>query len=147
VQPFAFCVPPIMTSHADANYMESRDIMVGESRMSDALYRALKSAGVEDQLAHEAAQSVVTAEGAEALATKSDVAEWRAATKAEIAESRAATKTEIAELRAATKTDIAEVRIAIADLRSELLKWNTGAMAMLTVIYSAINAALRLVRP
>ena len=41
----------------------------------------------------------------------------------------------------------AEVKVAIAELRADLLKWNLGAMATLTVIYSAIAAALRFVRP
>ncbi len=107
--------------------------------MSTALYRALKAAGVDEGLAQEAARSVVTAEGAEALATKSDVALLRA--------DFAVLKGDFAELRVATKTDIAEVRIAIADLHAELLKWNIGAMTILTVIYSAINAALRFVKP
>jgi len=35
----------------------------------------------------------------------------------------------------------------VAELRADLLKWNLGAMATLTVIYSAIAAALRFVRP
>jgi hypothetical protein len=129
--------------------------------MTTPLYRALKAAGVDDDLAQEAARSVIGVDQISALSTKTDVAEvkadlaeLRAASKADIAEvkadlaaMRAATKADMVELRAATKTDIAEVKIAIADLRSELLKWNIGAMAILTIIYSAINAALRFVKP
>ena len=39
----------------------------------------------------------------------------------------------------ATKADIAELKIAMADMRAELIKWNVGAMAALTAIFTAIS--------
>jgi hypothetical protein len=72
----------------------------------------------------------------EALATKADVLELKTELKTEIAELRS----EFVEFRADTK-------VAIAELRAGLLKWNVGAMATLTVIYSGINAALRFLGP
>jgi hypothetical protein len=82
--------------------------------MSTALYRALKSVGVDDALAQEAAQSVIGTDRETLLATKQD---------------------------------IADLKIAMADLQATLIKWNVGALAFLTVIYAAIAAALRFVRP
>jgi hypothetical protein len=94
------------------------------------------------------------------LITKRDIAELSAATKREIAELSAATKHEIAELSAATKHDIAKLsafikheiaatkseiaalRLAtkadISESRAQLIKWNVGAMAIMTAIFAAI---------
>ena len=87
------------------------------SRMVAELYDALRKAGVDEQLAREAAQAVPPAEAMTDLATKADIA---------------ATRSDIAELRAATRADIAE-------LKAELIKWNVGAMAALTAIFAAIS--------
>jgi hypothetical protein len=67
--------------------------------------------------------------------------------RGEIVELRGELRGEIADLRVAMKMESSEVRVAIAELRADLLKWNLGAMATLTVIYSAIAAALRFVKP
>jgi hypothetical protein len=88
------------------------------SVMVTELYRALKAAGVEDGLAQDAARSVVGIEHIPTLATKADVDALRLAVKADL-----------------------------SDLKADLIKWNVGAMAMLTLIYSAIGTALRFIRP
>jgi hypothetical protein len=62
------------------------------------LYDALRKAGVEEQLAKEAARAVLAADARTDLATKADLAE----------------------------------------LKVELIKWNVGAMAILTAIFAAI---------
>ena len=85
-----------------------------------ALYRALADAGANEDLAKEAAESVVySPEGA----TKADVAGAKSELQVEIAEFRAEVKADIAELRAELKGDIADVRAElkgdIADLRAE----------------------------
>jgi len=84
------------------------------------LYDALRKAGVDEQLARDAARAVLGAEARAELATKADVAELRLATKADLAE-----------LRLATKADLAE-------LKADVIKWNVGAMAVLTAIFAAI---------
>ena len=85
-----------------------------------ALYRALVDAGANEDLAKEAVENVVYAPEA---ATRSDIAELRAANKADLAEHREATRSDIAELRAATRADLAEHREAtksdIAELRGD----------------------------
>jgi hypothetical protein len=73
------------------------------------LYDALRKAGVEEQLARDAARAVLGAEARAELATKADVAELRLATKADLAE-----------------------------LKTDIIKWNVGAMAILTAIFAAI---------
>lgn len=107
--------------------------------MVTELYDALRKAGVDERLARDAARSVLGTDARTDLATKADIAELRLATKADIREVRIATKADIAELRLATKADIAELKIAMADLRAELIKWNVGAMAVLTAIFAAIS--------
>ena len=97
------------------------------SRMVSELYDALRRAGVDEQLAREAAQAVLPADAMTDLPTKADLAELKAATRADIAASRAA-----------TTTDIAELRTELAELKVELIKWNVGAMAVLTAIFAAI---------
>jgi hypothetical protein len=79
------------------------------SRMVAELYDALRKAGVDEQLAREAAQAVLPADAMTELATKADLTELRA-----------------------------DVRADIAELKAELIKWNVGAMAVLTAIFAAI---------
>ena len=38
----------------------------------------------------------------------------------------------------ATKVDLASLRTDLAELKVELIKWNVGAMAVLTAIFAAI---------
>ena len=140
--------------HADSGEDAGMSTMVAE------LYDALRKAGVEEQLARDAARAVLAADARSELATRADIAELKAATKADIAELKAATKADIAELKAATKADIAELKAAtktdmaalraefaelkastradLAELKADLIKWNLGAMAVLTTIFAAI---------
>jgi hypothetical protein len=62
------------------------------------LYDALRKAGVDEQLAKDAARAVLAADARTDLATKADLAE----------------------------------------LKADLIKWNVGAMAVLTAIFAAI---------
>ena len=68
------------------------------STMVTELYDALRKAGVDDQLAKDAARAVLAVDARTDLATKADLAE----------------------------------------LKAELIKWNVGAMAVLTAIFAAI---------
>ncbi len=105
------------------------------------LYDALRKAGVDDQLAKDAARAVVAAEARNELATKADLAELKLTTKADVSELKAEfadlkaefadLKAEFAELKASTRADLAE-------LKADLIKWNLGAMAVLTTIFAAI---------
>ena len=79
------------------------------STMVTELYDALRKAGVDEQLAKEAARAVLSPDARTDLATKADLAELRTATRADL-----------------------------ADLKAELIKWNVGAMAVLTAIFAAI---------
>jgi len=79
------------------------------STMVTELYEALRTAGVDEQLAKDAARAVLAAEARTDLATKADLVELKAATKADLAE-----------------------------LKADLIKWNVGAMAVLTAIFAAI---------
>ena len=93
-----------------------------------ALYRALVDAGAKEDLAKEAAESVVySPEGATKSDLrevrsefKGDIAELRAELKTDIAELRAELKGDIAELRAQTKADIADVKVCIAGLETRI---------------------------
>ena len=84
--------------------------MVGE------LYDALRKAGVDEQLARDAARAVLGADARTELATKAD----------------------LAELKAATKADLAELRAVMSEWKADIIKWNVGAMAVLTAIFAAI---------
>ena len=79
------------------------------SEMVAELYAARRKAGVDEQLAREAAFAVLGADARSELATKADVLTVR---------------TEL-------KADMAEMKV-------ELIKWNVGAMAVLTGIFAAI---------
>ena len=68
------------------------------STMVAELYDALRKAGVDEQLAKDAARAVLAADARTDLATKADLAE----------------------------------------LKADLIKWNVGAMAVLTAISAAI---------
>lgn len=105
------------------------------SRMVAELYDALRKAGVDEQLSKEAAQAVLPADVITELATKRDLAELRGELKADFAALRA----DFAELRADTRAEIATLRADLADTKVELIKWNVGAMAVLTAIFAAIS--------
>lgn len=79
------------------------------STMVTELYDALRKAGVDEPLAKAAARAVLAADVTTELATKADLAQLKA-----------------------------EFRVDLADLKSELIKWNVGAMAILTAIFAAI---------
>ncbi len=66
------------------------------------LYDALRKAGVDEQLARDAAQAVLGAEARTDLVTKADLT------------------------------------AGLAELKADLIKWNVGAMAVLTAIFAAI---------
>ncbi|MBI3049728.1 MAG: hypothetical protein HYY76_15595 [Acidobacteria bacterium] len=102
------------------------------SIMVTELYDALRKAGVDEQLARDAARAVLGYDTRTELATKADLARLEAATKADLARLEAATKAALARLEAATKA-------ALAELKVELIKWNVGAMAVLTAIFAAIS--------
>jgi hypothetical protein len=112
------------------------------STMVIEVYEALRKAGVDEELAKDAARAVLPADARTDLATKGDLAELSAATKGDLAELRAATKGDLAELRAATKGDLAELKAAtkadLAELKADVIKWNVGALAILTAIFAAI---------
>jgi hypothetical protein len=141
------------------------------------LYEALRQAGVDEQLARDAAHAVLGSDMQNELATKADVAllradlaDFRAATKSDLADSRTGIRAELAEFRTDMRSEFAEfktdmraefiefrsdMRTEFADFRSEaraefaskadvantrveLIKWNVGAMAVLTAIFAAI---------
>ena len=82
-----------------------------------ALYRALIDAGAKENLAKEAAESVVySPEGA----TKSDVMQAKSELQVEIANLRTELKGDIAELRTEFKSDIAALRSELKGEGSEL---------------------------
>jgi hypothetical protein len=82
------------------------------STMVAELYDALRQAGVEQELARRAASAVLSVDARMDLATKSDLL--------------------------ALKADLAEMRAEISEMKVELIKWNVGAMAVLTAIFAAI---------
>ena len=86
------------------------------STMVAELYDALRKAGVNEQLAKDAAGAVLAADARLDLATKADLV---------------ALRIEIQALRT-------EFRADLADTKAELIKWNVGAMAVLTGIFAAI---------
>lgn len=113
------------------------------------LYDALRKAGVDEDLAKSAARAVLAAEARADLATKGDLAELKAATtadiaalktelKADIAALKAEVKADMAALRAELKGDISQLRTDMAEMKADLIKWNVGAMAVLTGIFAAI---------
>lgn len=86
------------------------------STMVAELYDALRKAGVEEQLAQHAARAVLGAEARMDLATKTDLAEARK---------------DITE-------ELSAMRVQLSEMKVELIKWNVGAMAILTAIFAAI---------
>jgi hypothetical protein len=72
------------------------------STMVTEVYEALRKAGVDEQLAKDAARAVLPADAGTDLVTKADLA------------------------------------AGLAELKAELIKWNVGAMAILTAIFAAI---------
>lgn len=97
------------------------------------LYDALRLAGVEETMARRAAESVFSAKEGSEFVTKADL-------RAELANFKAEFKAELkAELKAEIRAEFrAELRTELADLRVELIKWNLGAMAVLTTIFATI---------
>jgi hypothetical protein len=83
------------------------------STMVAELYDALRQAGVTEPLARAAATAVLAAEVRQDLATKADL------------------QAAVAELRS-------EFRTGLADTKAELIKWNVGALAVLTAIFATI---------
>jgi hypothetical protein len=81
------------------------------------LYDALRKAGVDEQLSKEAARAVLPSDVLLDLATKAD----------------------LAELKAELKGDLTELKASMSELKVELIKWNVGAMAVLTAIFAAIS--------
>ena len=72
------------------------------STMVAELYDALRKAGVDEQLARDAARAVLGTEARTDLVTKADLAD------------------------------------GLAELKTDVIKWNVGAMAVLTAIVAAI---------
>jgi hypothetical protein len=81
--------------------------------MVNALYDALKAAGVDETLARNAAQSVLGVDDKTELATKQDLAELKLAMKADLAE-----------------------------LKASLIVWGVGVMFTAMGVYSAIMVAI-----
>jgi hypothetical protein len=81
------------------------------STMVAELYDALRKAGIDEQLAKDAARAVLPADADIELATKADLADL------------------------VTRADLAA---DLAELRVELIKWNVGTMAVMTGIFAAI---------
>ena len=96
-----------------------------------ALYEALKAAGVEDGLAHRAAEAVLGVEDRSPLATKADLTALQLATKADLTE-----------LQRTMKADPAELRVALAELKVDLLKWTVGlsigTMVAMTALFTTL---------
>ena len=84
--------------------------MAGMSTMVSELYDALRKAGVEDAVARSAAESVLGKGAGTELVTKADL-----------------------------RAELAELRTLIADMESRVIKWNVGAMAVLTAIMAALS--------
>lgn len=72
------------------------------STMVAELYDALRKAGVDEQLARDAARAVLGTEARTDLVTKADLAD------------------------------------GLAELKTDVIKWNVGAMAVLTAIFAAV---------
>ena len=103
-----------------------------------ALYRALVDAGAKEDLAKEAAESVVySPEGA----TKSDLREVRSELKGDIAELRAELKSDIAELRTELKADIAGLELRI-ERSLRVMTWRF--VGLMLAIQALLFAGLRL---
>ncbi len=86
------------------------------STMVAELYDALRKAGVDQQLAQRAACAVLPADVRMDLVTKSD----------------------LLALRADVSGDLSEMKRQLSEMKVELIKWNVGAMAVLTAIFAAI---------
>lgn len=84
------------------------------STMVEALYRALREAGVDEPVARAAADAVLARNPEPSLVTRPD-------------------------LEAEFKTFRFEIRAEMAELKADLIKWNLGAMAILTAIFAAIS--------
>jgi hypothetical protein len=88
------------------------------SVMVEELYTVLRRIpGITDEEARAASRAVLSIEHSGQLATKEDVG--------------------------LVKEDVARVRAELAAAETRIIKWNVGAMGLLTVIYGAINVLLR----
>jgi hypothetical protein len=99
------------------------------------MYAALRKAGVDEDIAGDAARSVMGIEMKGDLATKSDLLLLRSELRSEMSELRSemsGLRSEVSEIRLQVKADISE-------LKAEIIKWNVGAMAILTAIVAAIS--------
>ena len=123
--------------------------------MSTDMYKALKSAGVEDGLATAAARGLpddpVTQAQLEAAkwALGSQLTKFRTELKADMAELRGELKTDVAELRTELKADVAELRIElkadVAEIRTDverIEKRMTWRMVVIYGIFSSIQTSV-----
>ncbi len=81
------------------------------STMVAELYDALRKAGIDEQLAKDAACAVLAADDRIDLATRADLLALK---------------------------DVVASKTELAELKVELIKWNVGAMAVLTGVFAAI---------
>ena len=79
------------------------------STMVSELYDALRQAGVDETSARHAAEAVLGVAQGSTLVTRGDL-----------------------------RAEMADLRAELADLRVDLIKWNVGAMAVLTGIFAAV---------
>ncbi len=96
-----------------------------------ALYEALKAAGVEDSLAHRAAEAVLGVEDRAQLGTKADLTALQLVTKPDLTE-----------LQRAMKADLAEFRVGLAEMKVDLLKWTVGLSIGTLVAMTALFTTL-----
>lgn len=80
------------------------------STMVTELYDALRKAGVDETSARQASEAVIGVAQGSTLVTKGDL-----------------------------RLEMADLHAELGDLRVELIKWNVGAMAVLTAIFAAIT--------
>ena len=78
------------------------------------------------------------------LATKTDLADLRAATKTDLADLRAATKADLADLRAATKADLAAA-IAPLATKAEVKAQSEETRRHFDIVAEGLRAELRMV--
>lgn len=104
------------------------------STMVVELFNALRTAGVEEQLAPRAARAVLGVDARMDLATKTDLL----VLKTDLLVLKTDLETDLAELKADVARDLSDMRREISEMKVELIKWNVGAMAVLTAIFAAI---------
>ena len=107
---------------------------------TDTLYRALRSANADPDLAHAAAEAVRDMSGQNVVtAIRADIAELRSELRSElhseIAELRSEFRSEIAELRS-------ELRAEIAELRGMMITANRLNTALVIILGTGVVAML-----